>query len=165
MKRSVPPLLLLAFLAACTADRASYPSLAPRAGEKLGFAEPETTPLVASADPALDARLTGAADRLAGIVAGFDRDAATAGRAAAAARGQAAGSETWLSAQVALASLDDWRAQASALTTDVEQLALERVAALQPAYPALDALQQRVRDEGEREGATIQRLQRSLPAA
>ena len=165
MIRPLSPLLFVTLLAGCAGEQASFPSLAPRPAEKLGFAEPETTPLVAAPDPALDAKLAQAGGKLDGIVKGFDRDAAIATRAAAAAKGQPAGSEAWLTAQTALATLDDWRSQASALTSDVEELALERAAQLQPAYPALAALQARARAEADRQGDTIRRIQDSLPAA
>ena len=165
MTRLAFPLLLASLLAGCAQQRSSYPSLAPRAVEKLGFGEPEATPLVALPDPALDARIRQAGEAMDRVVAGFDRDAAIATRGAAAAKGQPAGSEAWLTAQTQLATLDDWRAQLSAAVTDVEQLALDRAAELQPAYPALDALQVRAHAEAERVDATIRRIQNSLPAA
>jgi hypothetical protein len=159
------PLFALCLLAGCADDRAGYPTLAPRPIEKLGFGEPEATIPVAVADPALDAEIGKAAARVTQIGGGFDRDAAIATRATAAARGSPVGSEAWLTAQTALAGLDDWRAQASAAVSDIEQLATDRAAALQPAYPALEALQARARVEADREGATIRRLQDQLPAA
>lgn len=165
MIRSVAPLLLLPLLAGCADNRGTYPSLAPRPIEKLGFAEPETTPLVAAPDPALDARIGQATGALERIVRGFDTDAAAAARATAAAKGQPVGSEAWLTAQTALAGLDDWRAQASSQVTEIEQLAADRAAALQPAYPALEALRTRAQGEADREAATIRRLQDQLPAA
>lgn len=165
MTRLPLPLLLIALLAGCAADRSSFPSLAPRAAEKLGFGEPETTPLVAAADPALDLKVKEGGATLDGIAAGFDRDAAAASRAAAAAKGQPVGSEAWLTAQAALAALDDWRAQASSAITDLDQLAVDRAARLEPVYPALDAIQVRARAEAEREGGIIRRIQGSMPAA
>jgi hypothetical protein len=165
MTRLSFPLLLGFLLAGCAQERASYPSLAPRAVEKLGFGEPETAPLVATADPELDARIKDEGATLDRVVAGFDRDAAVAIRGAAAAKGKPVGSEAWLTAQTQLATLDDWRAQLSAAATEIEQLALDRAAALQPVYPALDALQERARAEAERQDTTIRRIQGSLPAA
>lgn len=165
MTRLTAALLFTTLLAGCASDRDGYPSLAPRPIEKLGFAEPETTPLVAAHDPALDARIGEAGKAVDRIARGFDTDAAKATRAAAAARGQPVGSEAWLTAETALAGLDDWRAQASAQVTDIEQLGAQRAEALQPAYPALEALQQRARSEAERETETIRRLQDQLPAA
>jgi len=165
MMRFVPPVLLAALLAGCAQDHSAYPSLAPRPAEKIGFGEPATTPVVAAPDPALDAQLRHQGETLDRIAAGFDRDAAIATRGATAAKGQPAGSEAWLTAQAQLATLDDWRAQASAAVGDVEQLALDRAAALQPAYPALEALQARARGEADRESAAIRSIQDELPAA
>lgn len=165
MMRFLPPLLFGCLLAGCADERVSYPSLAPRAVEKLGFDEPATTPLHAVADPTLDGQVTQQGATLDAIARGFDRDAAAATRAAAAAGGQAVGSEAWLTAQTALATLDDWRAQASAAATEIERLAVDRAAQLKPAYPSLEALQTRARGETDRQTATIRRLQDSLPAA
>ncbi|WP_267380500.1 MULTISPECIES: hypothetical protein [unclassified Sphingomonas] len=155
--------LALASLGGCAAEKGHFPSLAPRPIEKLGFAEPTVTPVVATADPALDARLAETAQRLGAIAHGFAGDAAKAEIAAAAAKGQAAGSERWIAAQSALASLDDWRAQASALLTDVEQLAIDRAATLAPDYPGIAALRDRAKAEADSEGATIARLSAALP--
>jgi len=164
MIRSPAPLLALVLLAGCAEDRAGYPSLAPRPVEKAGFEEPERAPVAVAPDPALDAQVAQIGGKLAQIAAGFDRDAANATRLASAAKGQPVGSEAWLSAQSALATLDDWRAQTSAQVSDIEQLALNRAAALQPAYPALEALQARAQAEADRQAGTIRRLQDQLPA-
>jgi len=165
MIRSPAPLLALILLAGCAEDRSGYPSLAPRPVEKAGFEEPERAPVTVAPDPALDTQVAEVGDKLTKIAAGFDRDAANAARFASAAKAQPVGSEAWLSAQSALATLDDWRAQTSAQVSDIESLALNRAATLKPAYPALDALQERAHAEADRQAATIQRLQNQLPAA
>ena len=155
-----------ALLAACAQDQRTYPSLAPRAIEKLGFAEPDApAPVVAAPDPALDATIAKIGTQIDAVSAGFTRDAATAARAATRARGAAVGSDAWLDAQSALAALDDWRAQASAIVTDVDALASERAAALAPDYPALAPLRARAQATLERAEAEIARLQALLPAA
>jgi len=150
---------------ACSKDIAGYPSLGIRPGEKLGFAEPEVKAAIAMPDPALDRAIATLSGRLDAITTGFTRDAARADASARTARGAAVGSDQWLAAQVALASLDDWRAQSSALVTDIEQHATDRAATLQPDYPALTALRGKAQAENDRQGATIGRIQASLPAA
>jgi hypothetical protein len=157
--------LLLLPLEGCAQDRTRYPSLAPRAVEKLGFAEPEVTIAEAKADPALDARIATWQGTLDAVAKGFGADAAKAETAAARARGKGVGSDAWLDAQSALAGLDDWRAQTSALLTDIDQAATDRAAALAPAYPALATLRARVVAEADRQSGTIDRLQATLPAA
>ncbi len=165
MKIAAPLALALLLLGGCTRDTAAYPSLAPRAVEKLGFAEPEVAVEAAKPDPALDARIATLGQSLEAIARGASADAAKAEAAAARARGKAVGSDAWLDAQTALARLDDWRAQASSLLTDVDQAASDRAAAQAPEYPALTALRDRVAAEAERQAATIDRIQATLPAA
>ncbi len=153
-------------LAACSRDTNAYPSLAQRPAETRGFAEPEApAPEPIRADPALDTAIADLSKRLAAIKAGFDRDAGQTERAAAAARGRAVGSDAWLTAQTALAALDDWRAQASSLASDAGELASARAATLAPAYPALNDLQAALTAEVARQDATIDRIQAALPAA
>lgn len=165
MNRLIPAFALL-LLAGCARDETTYPSLAPRAVEKLGFAEPEAPPPAAVApDPALDRTIAAKESALAAIVRGFDGDAARAERMAAAAKGRAVGSDAWLEAQTALAALDDWRAQATALVTDLDTLAADRAATLAPDYPALAGLRTRAQAEAARQSAAIARLTASLPAA
>ncbi|MEH3160219.1 MAG: hypothetical protein PGN08_15670 [Sphingomonas taxi] len=164
--RIAPGLVLLALtLAGCSRDTTVYPSLSPRAVEKLGFAEPEVPVVEAKADPALDARIADLGRTLDTLAKGAAADAAKADAAAVRARGKPVGSDAWLDAQTALAQLDDWRAQASSLLTDIDQIASDRAAALQPAYPALATLRERAAAEAQRQGATIDRLQAALPAA
>jgi hypothetical protein len=159
--------VLVALMAtgACSQDTASYPSLGVRPGEKLGFGEPEVKAVVAAPDPALDADIAALAGRLDAIVTGFNRDAAKAEATARTARGAAVGSDAWITAQTALAGLDDWRAQSSALVTDIEARATDRAAKLQPDYPALATIREKAQAEADRQGATIARIQVTLPAA
>ena len=162
------PLVAVAalLLAGCARDPRSYPSLAPRPIEKLSFAEPEApAPAPATADPALDASLAAIEVRLKAVGGGFTTDAAKAQAAASRARGKAVGSDPWLDAQAALAGLDDWRAQASAIVTDIDELASARAATLAPDYPALAALRERAQAEGDRQADVIGKLQASLPDA
>lgn len=165
MTRSTLAAILPLVLAGCAADEGAYPSLAPRGVEKQGFGEPETPVAVLAPDAALDARLAPLDARLDAVARGFASDAASAQRAAIAAGGKPAGSDAWLTAQTALASLDDWRAQTSALATDIEQIGIERGAVLAPDYPALTALGARADAETVRQGETIARLQAMLAPA
>jgi hypothetical protein len=153
-------------LAGCASDPRTYPSLAPRPIEKLGFAEPEAaTPAPVAPDPVLDDALAAITLRLDAVVAGHDGDAARATAAATRARGAPIGSEAWLDAQAALATLDDWRAQASAIVTDLDRLASDRAGTLAPDYPALAPLRARAQTELVRQEAAILQLQARLPAA
>jgi hypothetical protein len=169
MKQVFTALLLsssLLWLGACARDASVYPSLAVRPTEKIGFAEPAPpAPEPLKADPALDAKVADLTARLTTVARGFDRDAARAEAAAREAKGRAVGSDAWLDAQTALGLLDDWRAQANALASEAGDLASGRAAALEPAYARLDAVQQRIAAEGQRQSATIDRLQATLPAA
>ncbi len=163
--RTLSALALVLATGACGRDTTVYPSLSVRPVEKLGFGEPEAKPAVATPDPALDAAIGTLSTQLDTIAKGFARDAATTETAARAARGKAAGSEPWLTAQTALAGLDDWRAQASGLVTDVERYATDRAAKLEPDYPALTTLREKAQAEADRESATITRIQAMLPAS
>ena len=111
--RLAPAIALLVLTAGCARDSRDYPSLAPRAVEKLGFAEPETKPVIAAPEPAIDAAIADKRRDLAQITAGFAAAAAKAEAAARAARGQAVGSDAWLDAQTLVSALDDWRGQAT----------------------------------------------------
>jgi len=165
MKIAAPLALVLLSLSGCARDATDYPSLAPRAVEKLGFAEPQVAVEEAKPDPALDRKIAELGRSLDTIAKGTAADAAKAEAAAARAGGKPVGSDAWLDAQTQLATLDDWRAQASSLLTDVDQLASDRAAALAPDYPALATLRARVSAEAERQAATIDRIQARLPAA
>ncbi len=150
---------------ACSQDKTSYPSLGTRPIEKLGFAEPEVKAAVAAPDPALDKDIAAISDKLDAIATGAARDAAKAEALARSARGAAVGSDAWIAAQTALAGLDDWRAQSSSLVTDIEALASDRAAKLQPDYPALATIRAKAQAEADRQSATIGRIQASMPAA
>ena len=128
MKTAAALALVALSLAGCTRDTTAYPSLAPRAVEQLGFAEPEVPIVEAKPDPALDARIVALGRSLDGTTTGFTADAAKAETAGARARGKPVGSDAWLDAQTALAQLDDWRAQTSSLLTDADGLASDRAA-------------------------------------
>lgn len=167
MKNAAPlPILLSLVLAlpACARSDGAYPSLAQRPAELRGFAEPEAPPAPPVAtDPVLDARVTEARRSLATVVAGFDRDVATARTAGARAGARTKGSDAWLDAQTALAGLDDWRAQASSIATDADALASTRASALLPPYPAVETLRRDASAEVNRQDAAIRQFAASLP--
>ena len=165
MKAALPIAAALLSLSACAKDTTHYPSLAPRAVEKLGFAEPQVPVVEVTPDPALDAKIAEFGRTLDRVAKGFADDAAKADAAARRAGGQAVGSDAWLDAQTALAVLDDWRAQTSSLLSDIDVMAADRAAKLEPAYPALTTLRERAAAEAARQAATIDRIQATLPAA
>lgn len=158
------PLLAALVLSAC-GTTADYPSLLPRAGERLGFAEPAAAPVPPAApDPALDLRIAQARRRLGESVAAFDAAAAGADRRVNAARGAAVGSEAWLDAQVTLAELDSLRSTTLEVATELDAEATARAMSLAPDYPALDAAIVEARQASEAQTARIDTLQRLLPA-
>lgn len=158
------PLIVFLLLSGCATDQGRYPSLLPRAAERTGFDEPVVAaPTPAAPDPALDARLRELGGRLDATARGFDADLGKARTAAAAPGARTVGSEGWLSAQSALAGLDDWRAQVTGLATDLETLVGERLGTVGTSYPALNALQARAAAEAEREAAAIGTLTAAVP--
>ncbi|HEX8387581.1 MAG TPA: hypothetical protein VF636_01075 [Sphingomonas sp.] len=159
-------LLALLLAAGCARQEGTYPSLAIRPIERLGFEEPDPKPARPPvADPALDARLGEVGAALAESAAEFSAAAGRAETAAARARGAAAGSEPWLEAQVALGELDVLRAATSERFTDVAELVVARATTLQGEYPALTALQAEARAELDRQQALIRRLTGALAPA
>ena len=164
MKSLTAALLALpVVLAGCVAEQ-RYPSLLPRANEKMTFDEPAiAAPAPVAADPTLDARLGELGGKLGAVMRGFDGDLAKARAAATAPGARTVGGEAWLSAQAALAGLDDWRSQATGLASDLETLGGDRLATAGTPYPALDAMQSRAAAEVEREDAAIAALSASLP--
>ena len=150
MKSALPLVALL--LAGCAHDGAAFPSLLPRAAERQGLAEPAVAAPAAAVGGKLDA-----------IVRGFDADAARAERAAGVAGARTAGSEAWITAQTALAALDDWRAQAADLSGQTDDLQRARLEGAGTPYPALDALHDRTQAEATREAGRITALSARLP--
>ena len=151
-------------LTGCATERTHYPSLMPRAAERVGFDEPVVARSAPVApDPVLDARLRELGAQLDTVARGFDTDARKARTAVAASGARTVGGEAWLSAQAAVAVLDDWRSQATGLASEVETLAGERLGTNLGAYPSLDALQARATTEAARETTAIAGLSATLP--
>ena len=159
-RTAIFPVLLL--LSACVASASDYPSLLPRPIESGSFAEPVRATAVATPDPALDTRVATLSDRVAEAARAFDAAVAQARPAVNAAARSAEGSDAWLGAQVRLAQLDVTRAEIDAPVADLEQMTIDRAAAGQPPYPALDAALDRAKTAAAAQRATITALSATL---
>lgn len=165
ISRPLLTLPLLGLLVGCVSTD-PYPSLLPRAAEKQSFAEPDLpSPAAAAPDPALDARIATALKTLDERIAAFDAIASRAATQVARARGAAAGSESWLDAQVMLAELDSARSATLEVTTDLDDAASERAVALAPDYPTLDEAVAKARAAAEAQAKRIADLQGTLASA
>ncbi len=149
-------------LTACTAPRGDYPSLLPRPIESISLAEPSRPTPVATPDAALDRRIATLDTALRDAMRGFDTAVDRARPAIRAAGRAAEGSEAWLGAQVALAQLDVARTAIDGPVADLERLAIDRAAAGQPPYPALDAAVARANAATTAQRATIASLSGTL---
>lgn len=156
------PLLLLV-LSACSGQNGFYPSLAPRPIERQPDVIPEKTAPAATPDAELDSTLAGIDKDLKNAADAFTPAAEKARSLVDAAATAGVGSEAWLDAQTALADLDGDRAQSTAALARLDELAIARAKALQPAYPTLQALHDRGEAQVASESATIAELQRQLP--
>jgi hypothetical protein len=167
MTRSLPAsLFLILACGGCARDDGPYPSLAPRAIEKLGFDEPDApAPVPLVADPELDVEIAAAGARLDKASGDFTRILVGVEAAARRARGTAVGSENWIAAQIALAELDGLRAEVSEVLSNLDDLAVARAATLAPDYPALEATRARLRAELERQESAIGRIGSGLAPA
>ncbi|MEP9402936.1 hypothetical protein [Sphingomonas sp. VNH70] len=161
MKRA-PALPVLLALSACVAPAGDYPSLLPRPIENISLAEPVRPVPVATPDAGLDARIAKAVGALDAAIRQFDAAVAAARPAVRSARGAAEGSEQWLAAQVALAKLDVARTGIDIPVADLERMAIDRAAAGQPPYPALDAAGDRATKAAAAQRATIAALSATL---
>lgn len=142
--RSLPLLVAGAILlAGCAQTSTRYPSLLPRANERLDFTEPERPVVQATPDAGLDARIAALATLIDSTDRDFQKAAKDAEAKVARARGLAAGSSAWLDAQTALSVLDGLRARAAVPLGDLDQLRIERAQSGQPDYPALQAAMDR----------------------
>ena len=158
--------LLLIPVAACAGNQRSSPSLLPRAIETRGFAEPAPpAPVPVAPDASLDAEIAVGTASLSTSDAAFTKAATRAAALTARARGDKAGGERWIEAQSALAELDIQRATTSDLSSTLEQRAVDRAAALQPDYPALEAARAAARAQLNAETARVADLQAALSKA
>ena len=116
---------LLALAAGC-APQGSYPSLAPRPGERLSTDEPVRVRPEVAADPALAAEVAELLARARRGEAAFQ--AALPAARAGVARGGAAGSDSWIEAQQAVSRLEGARAETAAALALLDSLSIERAA-------------------------------------
>lgn len=137
MKRALVLGLLL--LGGCAQSGNRFPSLLPRAIEVRDDAEPMAATPVIIADAALDAKIAEATLALEIIKTAFEAGVNRAETLVTSAQRQAAGTTAWLDAQSALADLDIVRADVSSAISDLDRLAIDRAAAGNAPYPALDA--------------------------
>jgi hypothetical protein len=149
-------------LAGCTQTTTRYPSLLPRAIEKQPLAEPTPSVVEATPDPALDAQIAAIGARLREESMRFATAAQDAEAKVAVARGVAEGSESWLDAQAALATLGAMRGPSAAALSELEELALNRGVSGAPAYPALDAAVEAARAQVDAQEQRIATLEGSL---
>jgi hypothetical protein len=157
-------LAALPCLAACATASDKYPSLAIRDVERAqGQFEP--TPVKPLDIPAVTAPLSGPlGDRL--VALGSQADAAhraflasvsKAERAAAAAAGDAIGTTTWASAQVALADLDSTRSQTAIALADLDTLMVSSAVQAED-VSAIEVVRQQVIVQVTAEDETLARL-------
>jgi len=165
LSRTLTTFLALALVAGCATAGHDYPSLAPRAAEKMGFAEPEIAQPTVAPDPALDAQIAAKRAALAKLAKGFDGDADHARALAKKAAGSAVGSDAWLDAQLELGTLDDWRAQTSSLIEEVDTTIADRAARLAPVYDPLATLRDEAVADATRQNDAIQAISATIPAA
>jgi hypothetical protein len=162
-----PALLAAIALAGCTQtkDPTHYPSLLPRPIEGQSFAEPVRPAPVATPDTALDSQIAALRGRLQQAGSRFSGAAQEAEARVAVARGLPEGSEKWLDAQTALATLGGMRAPAAAALSELEELALNRGVAGQPPYRALDEAVEAARTQVEAQDDRIGGLEAALAGA
>jgi hypothetical protein len=164
MKHALPLAILALFATGCAEHvTANYPSLLPRPIESRSDEEPVVTPDTATPDSALESRLAEFKASIGRVAAAFAPAADRAERAARAAKGDSAGTERWVGAQTALAELDGYRADTSAILTDLEQLAIARAADVKPSYPALEAVRATAEAQLAAQTARIAAIQAMLP--
>jgi hypothetical protein len=113
-------------LAAACAPEGSFPSLAPRAVERLSTEEPVRAEPAVPADPSLSGQV---AQLLASARKGnADFQAELPAARASVARAGAAGSDDWVEAQQAVSRLEGARAETAAAVTQLDALSIERAA-------------------------------------
>jgi hypothetical protein len=157
--------LLSLLLAACSTPQSGEPSLAPRAAEAIDPRVPIPSEVIAGpADPALAARIAELMNQVRSGDAAFQAAAQDAEQLAAAAG--PAQSESWIGAQQAISGLVAARAPVTKAIGDLDELAATRIAASGGILPgdlaAIQAATTEAASIGEREAATIDRMQAQL---
>lgn len=131
------PFLAAVTLTGCAPIDQNHPSLLPRAAESQSFAEVSRPIPIATPDPILDKYIAEQVAELDSIASDFNKGAQDAEARIAVARGTAIGSEPWLNAQAALATLDTLRAPILTILSDLETRLIDRGVAGEPPYPTL----------------------------
>jgi hypothetical protein len=124
MRSSRPAAFLLGFALAGCVTQGPFPSLAPREGETLPIAEPVRTPAAVADDAALAARIEALLAQARHGMSAFDAAFGATARAAAAAG--AAGSDSWIAAQVAISRLEAARTETTDAGAELDRLAEAR---------------------------------------
>lgn len=121
----LPALSMTALVAGCAAQ-GPFPSLAPRAVERLSNDEPVRLPVIVAADPELSARI---GSLLAKARKGQAEFAAALPSVRARVSGAgAAASESWIEAQQALSRLEAARADTVTALAEIDRLGIDRAA-------------------------------------
>ncbi|GGD97353.1 hypothetical protein GCM10011515_16410 [Tsuneonella deserti] len=150
-----PFAIALAMTVSACASSGDYPSLAQRPAERVGgLFEPDTPEVIPSPPPApsadLVARLAQLQRDAASLHAQFNAAAPAATRLAGAAGGT--GSDSWASAQVALADLDSLRSRVAVSLAELDALWVDSTVEAGPRDAigsARDAVEGMVRQEDE----------------
>lgn len=123
-----PPFLssLALLLTGCAGPMHNGPSLAKRPAESAPMAEPAAPPAPAAPDPALDAQVAKLTAQVATGTAAFDRAYAAADRATRSASGAAISSDAWVSAQLAISTLESARNDSVSALASLDTLYVER---------------------------------------
>ena len=159
------PLLLPLFLTACATAPTAEPSLAPRGAEAIDPRVPiPAEPVAGPVTPELTRQLDELIAQVRQADAAFQAAAQTTERLVAAA-GPAQG-EAWIEAQQSLSALVAARGPVTKALADIDALAAARVVASGGILPgdlaAIQAASAEAGATGEREAATIDRLQAQL---
>ena len=112
-------LLPLILVAGCSA-KGDFPSLAPRAIELAGAAQPVPAPPLAPSDPARVARFNASVSKAQAGVTAFNAALAKARTAVSASDG-ARGSERWIAGQMAVSQLERTRAPVQSALAELDQ--------------------------------------------
>ena len=115
---------LIVTLAACSADTTSYPSLARRPAERAvdSPAPPSPVPVATAPDSRLPARLAALVEQAREAHNHFSARRESAERTVASGNGSAPGSDSWATANVALADLESARSEAMIALADLDEL-------------------------------------------
>lgn len=160
--RSLVSLSALTVLTACAAPEAGYPSLLPRPIESRSDAVPAKPDPVATPDPALDRRIAEQRALAQAAAMRFQSAAVEAETRVAVARGMAVGSDPWVRAQTALAELTPLRNEVTGIVSALEETAIARATAGEPAYPALDAAIAELGTVAQAQGDKVAALEAAL---